>query len=124
MIVFNVFGCVLKGFKPVKTETSLKLTNIKDRTDVDRFFPVRFGFFPKKKISEDRTGPGLVQKRLKNRTGPNLETLGLFPPLFFVFLILTNVLLYIQVKTYGIHDRTVVTMRKCPNDARHVLFGP
>ena len=50
--------------------------------------------------------------------------IGLFPPLFFMFLILTNVLLYIQVITYGIHDMTVVTMRKCPNDTRYMSFGP
>ena len=38
-------------------------------------FPSPVRFFPKKEISEDRSSPGLVQKRLKNRTGPDLETL-------------------------------------------------
>ena len=70
--IFNIFGCVLKGFKLVSVLTSLKLT----RPDRCRLvFPSPVRFFPKKEISEDRTGPGLVQKRLKNWTGPDLETL-------------------------------------------------
>ena len=39
-------------------------------------FPSPVRFFPKKEISEDWTGPGLVQKRIKNRTRPDLETLN------------------------------------------------
>ena len=66
----------MKVFKLVSVLTGLKLTNIQDRTDVDRLvFPSPVRFFPKKEISEDWSDPGFVQKRLKNRTGPNLEAL-------------------------------------------------
>jgi hypothetical protein len=65
------------------------------------------------------------EKEPKRRQTRVVWAIGEFFSFCCVFLILTNVLFYIQVIIYIIHDEeTVTTTRKSPNDMRRASFGP